>query len=185
MSRQNSAANAPLYAALNVDFVMVTAEVIAHETLARTANPLLMPFLQEVPHQSTAWSSELLERLTRQCGPHLPRLWELRLDAEEAPTLSEWLTGGEATVGDLLRNPADRDDRLDVVALLLVRDGAPVLAPDDATTLERDDRLLLAGGSAARRALEATLHDPPTMAYVTAGRLLGSSWVWRRLAGRR
>ena len=46
---QNRRANEPLFAAIGVDFGMVPAEVIAHETLARLANPVLMRFLTAGP----------------------------------------------------------------------------------------------------------------------------------------
>lgn len=181
VSRQNSAANASLYAALAVDFMLVPADVLAHETLARTANPLLMSFLERVPGQGDVWSAELVARLVERCGPGTPRLWHVRLDEEQAPTLSAWLGAGTARLGDLLRSPTGREGPLDAVALLLVRADEPILAPTDDVVLAAGDQLLLAGSASARRALEATLHDEVTREYVLHGRVVPSSWVWRRL----
>ena len=54
-------ANAPLFEAVGVDFGLVPAEVIAHEVLARLANPVLMRFLPQVPTRGTSgrprWST--------------------------------------------------------------------------------------------------------------------------------
>ena len=47
------------------------------------------------------------------------------------------------------------------------------------------DELLVAARSGARRALEATMSDEPTAAYVLDGQIVASGWVWRRLFGRR
>ena len=54
---QNRAANSSLYRALRVDFGMLAGELIAHEALARLANPVLMRFLPQVPRQGEQWSA--------------------------------------------------------------------------------------------------------------------------------
>ena len=48
-------------------------------------------------------------------------------------------------LGDLLRSPDDRTDRLHVVPLLVQRDTDSILTPDDDFLLEPDDELLFAG----------------------------------------
>ena len=59
-------------------------------------------------------------------------------------------------LGDLLRSPEDRDRRLEVVPLLLLRSGEAVLTPADDAVLEPDDELLFAGAGSQRRELEST-----------------------------
>ncbi len=183
VARQNRATNAALYRAIGVDFVLVQAEVIAHETLARLANPALMRFLPQVPRLGEAWSATLVEKLLQRCGPRMQDMWRVRLTAEDAPALSGWLESGEARLGDLVRSPWDRERPIDAVPLLVLRDGESSLGPDDDFLLEPGDELLLVGRSSARRALDATLVDEATMAYVVGGRFVPSSWIWRRLAG--
>jgi Trk K+ transport system NAD-binding subunit len=185
VARQNRAANTPLFEAIGVDFVMLSAQVIAHETLARLANPVLIRFLERVPRQGEAWAERLVERLTGRCGVALPDLWQVRLNPEGPPTLTAWLATGQARLGDLMRSSQGRDNPIEAVPLLVLRGTERVLAPDDDFVLAPDDELLMAGRSIARRTLEATLIDPATMEYVINGRFVASSWVWRQLAGRR
>jgi Trk K+ transport system NAD-binding subunit len=183
VSMQNRAANAPLFEAIGVDFGMVPAEVIAHEVLARIANPALMRFLPRVPHQGDEWSAEMVARLVERCGEGAPDLWRLRLDTEEAPALAPWLTDGGLRLGDLFRDPQHRERTLDAVPLALLGDGDAVLAPQDDHVLRLGDQLLIAGRPRARGALDATMTHEPTAAYVVEDRFLASGWLWRKLSG--
>jgi Trk K+ transport system NAD-binding subunit len=180
---QNRRANAPLFSAVGVDFGLVPAEVIAHEVMARLANPVLMRFLQQVPHQGEAWAARLVDRLSQTCGDGTPELWRIRLSTDEAPALEGRLDGHSLRVDDLLRSPADRDQALDIVPLTLFRDGERTMAPTGDLPLRTDDQLLLAGRRRARAALSTTMTEVSTASYVLEGRRVPSSWVWRRLTG--
>ena len=185
VARQNGSGNAPLYSAVRAGLVLVPAEVLLHEILARLSNPLLLPFLRQVPHQGEAWSARLVSRLTDRCGTHLQDLSLIHLDAEEAPAVERVLEAGGVTLGDLLRRPDDRGRPVSAVVLMLQRDEETVLAPDDDVVLRVGDRLLLVGSQAAQRAVDLTLRDGATAEYVVGGRPVATGWLWRRLAGRR
>ena len=178
---QNRRANAPLFDAIGVDFGLVPAEVIAHEVLARLANPVLMRFLPQVPHQGDEWAARMVDRLVERCGRGTPDLWRIRLSQEDAPALDGRLEGHGLRLGDLLRDPADRERPLDIVPLTLLRNNERTMAPAEDVLLREDDELLLAGRLRARAALETTFSDVSVASYVLSGRRVPSSWVWRRL----
>ena len=180
---QNNVANSPLYAALEVDFGMVPAEVIAHEVLARIANPVLMRFLPQVPHQGEAWAARTVDRLVDRCGTGTPYLWKVSLTDDEAPALMEWVEHAEVRVGDLFRSPVDRDRSIDALALTRLREGERLITPDDDEVLRPGDQLLVAGRPDARRLLDAVLVDRPTATYVVEGRAVASGLLWQRLSG--
>jgi Trk K+ transport system NAD-binding subunit len=181
VAMQNRPGNSPLFREVGVDFGMVPAEVVAYEVLARLANPMLIWFLPQVPHQGEEWAARLVERLVDRCGTRTPNLWPIALTEQEAPALTKWLAAGEVRLGDLIRDPKGRESQLDVVPLALLHDGEQVLAPDDDHLLHRGDDLLVAGRSRALQALDATLVDGPTAAYVVGGTLVPSGWLWRRI----
>jgi Trk K+ transport system NAD-binding subunit len=184
-ARQNRSASAPLFTAMEVDSLLVPAEVVAHEVYAQLSTPLLWRFLQEVPARGDAWAAWVVERLTTECGRHLRTVWKVVLTAGEGPALRDWLASGDARLGDLLRNPLDRDQPLHAVVLLVQRGDEHVLTPDDDYVLAAGDQLLLAGMPSARRSLDTTMLVPATMEYVVYGRKVPSSWIWRRLTPRR
>jgi voltage-gated potassium channel len=180
-ARQNRPESAPLFAAMELDARLVPTEVIAHEVYAQLSTPLLWRFLQEMPSRGEVWAAALIERLTRECGRHLQALWKVRLTAEEAPALMRWLQSGDVSLADLLRDPDERDQRLEAVPLILQRHGDAVLAPPDDTVLCAGDELLLAGQPSARREMETTMVVDAAAEYVATGRHRPAGWVWRGL----
>ena len=182
VARQNRPASAPLFAAMEIDALLVPAEVVAHEVYAQLSTPLLWRFLREMPAQGDAWAAELTDRLTRMCGKRLQALWKVRLTPAEGPSLRAWLDSGDARLGQLLRNPENRDEPLHAVVLVVARDGQVILAPDDDFLLAEGDELLLAGWAAARRALGTILFVDAVREYVVTGRRVPSSWIWRKLS---
>jgi voltage-gated potassium channel len=180
-ARQNGPASAPLFAAMEVDALLVPTEVIAHEVYAQLSTPLLWRFLREMPALGDAWAEVLVDRLTGVCGTHLQGLWKIRLTPQDAPTVGSWLASGSARLGTLLRNPENRDEQLHAVTLIVMRGREATLAPDDDFVLRPGDELLFAGWAAARRALATTLTVDGVLEYVVTGRRVPSSWIWRRL----
>jgi Trk K+ transport system NAD-binding subunit len=180
-ARQNRPASAPLFGAMDIDALLVPSELIAHEVYAQLSTPLLWRFLREMPAQGDAWAAELIDRLSALCGTHLQSLWKVRLTPQEAPTVGDWLASGSARLGDLLRNPENRDEPLHAVTLLVLRGREAFLAPGPDFVLAAGDELLFAGWAAARRALGTILFVDSVREYVVTGRRVPTSWVWRRL----
>jgi Trk K+ transport system NAD-binding subunit len=182
-ARQNRPSSAPLFAAMNVDSLLVPTEVLAHEVFAQLSTPLLWRFLQEVPARGDQWAARLVDCMTRRCGRRLDALWKVRMNRADAPALVAWIDSGEARLGDLLRDPDDRDVQLPVVVLMVARDGECELTPDDDFVLAPGDELLLCGRHAARRALDTTMVVEAAREYVVSGRHVPVSWIWRRFSG--
>ncbi|HVD29850.1 MAG TPA: NAD-binding protein, partial [Mycobacteriales bacterium] len=180
-ARQNRPASAPLFAAMEIDALLVPSELIAHEVYAQLSTPLLWRFLREMPAKGNAWAEELIDRLTDLCGTHLQSLWKVRLTPQEAPTVGAWLASGSARLGDLLRNPENRDEPLHAVTLVVLRGREAFLAPGPDFVLAAGDELLFAGWAAARRALGTILFVDAVREYVVTGRRVPTSWIWRRL----
>ncbi|MFQ1002782.1 potassium channel family protein [Modestobacter sp. SSW1-42] len=181
-ARQNSAANAPLFAAMELDALLVPAEVIAHEVYAQLSTPLLWRFLRDLPSRDDAWAAEVLDRLVALCGTRLQTLWKVRLTPAEAPAVQGWLSTGQARLGDLLRNPEDREVALHAVPLLVLRGDEATAAPDGDFVLAPGDELLLAGWTAAERALTTMLEVDAVHEYVLTGRRVPAGWIWRKLS---
>jgi Trk K+ transport system NAD-binding subunit len=181
-ARQNVPANAPLFAAMDLDALLVPTEEVAHEVYAQLSTPLLWRFVQEMPDQGDAWAADVIDRLTGLCGRRLEALWKIRLTDREAPALRPWLATGDARLGTLLRNPDDREARLHVVPLLALQGERCTLAPTDDLVLRPDDELLLVGRPSARLSLERTLVVAAVREYVVTGRHVPASWIWRTIS---
>jgi hypothetical protein len=151
---------------------------------AQLSTPLLWRFLREMPAKGDDWADSVVGKLTNLCGKHLQSLWKVRLTAVEAPALRGVFDHERVRLGDLLRSPDDRDQRLHTVVLLVARGDDVHLAPSDDFAVTLDDELLLVGEPAARRLLDSTLLIDATREYVLHNRHVPSSWIWRKLTRR-
>lgn len=185
IGRRNRPEDEELFAAIHPDALLVLSDVVAHEVFAQVSTPLLWRFLNEVPHRSDTWARSLIARLATTCGPRLAEVWKVRLDRVEAPAITGWLASGSCTVGELLRDPDGRDDRLAITVLMVLRGDVALMAPSDETVLEPDDHLLLTGNATARRGLDTTLITPSVCTYVRTGHYVPVGWLWQRLIGNR
>ncbi|MCW2613971.1 MAG: TrkA-N domain protein [Frankiales bacterium] len=184
IARQNQPEDAPLFTAMDLDALLVPTDLVAHEAYAHLSTPLLWRFLQEMPAQGDEWAAGLVADLVDCCGEHLPALWKVRLTEAEAPALQPWLAAGAVRVGQLLRHPEAREQRLRARLLMVLRDGRSLLTPDPELVLAPDDELLLAGDRDARWALGTTLVVDATAEHVLTGERRPVGWLWRRLSRR-
>jgi voltage-gated potassium channel len=181
-ARQNQPTNAALFAAMELDALLVPTDVVARDTYARLSTPLLWRFLRELLHQPEEWSAGVVDRLVEACGTHLEPLWKLRFTEAEAPAVQTWLASGRLRLADLLRSPSDRDRPLAAVPLLVLRGDEALLAPGGDLVLAPGDQLLCAGRPGVRRALETTLLVEGIVEYLVTGRRVPTGWIWRRLS---
>jgi voltage-gated potassium channel len=184
-ARQNRPANAPLFTAMKPDALLVLAEVVAQEVYVRLSTPLLWRFLHEAPARGEEWAARVIDRLHGRCGHRLQSLWTITLDGRHSPALGRWLAGGQARLGDLLRDPDDRERPLSAAVLLLKRGDDVELTPSDDHQLADGDEILLAGDPLAQRELDTTLLVDGVLSYVVTGDYVPSSWVWRKLVRRK
>jgi voltage-gated potassium channel len=180
--RQNLHANRALFDAFDADVTMVSSELIASECLAVVRTPLLAPFLAIARHRDAAWAHALIARLQASCGEHAPAIWSVTLNIADAPAVYHLLMDhGHAAVGDLLRQPADRDEPLACVPLFLRRTDESVELPGDDFALQPGDQLLFAGRSWARDQQQSLLRSDRVRDYVLTGRDPPVGWIGRRL----
>jgi len=187
VARQNRRADAPLFAAIKVDYLLEPADVVAHECLALLTTPRLAQFFDIVRTQDDAWSARVIERLSAAGGRRVPHVWSVNLDERRAPSVYRWLSGAGRTIplGDLLRDPLGRHAPLPVVALLVFRGKTTIELPDADFALRAGDGILLAGRRLARRRLDETLLRDATRDYVLFDRHVPTGWLWQRLTGQR
>lgn len=181
--RQNLQSNRLLFTTFKADFIVRPAEIIAHECLGILTTPLLARFLAEVKRRDDAWSDALVARIVQTCGERVPMTWNVALDAKGAPSLERELRrGATIELGALLRDPADREQRLRVVPLLVLREGAQHVLPGDEFVLRAGDDILFASTRSARSRLIGTLVNVNDRDYVLYGRLQRAGWLWRKFA---
>ena len=169
--RQNSVGNRRLFDAFRADMTMVPSEIVAHETLAALRARHLTRFLGLVYANDNAWAAALVARL-QPLVEGAPDFWTPILGRRDAPGLLDAMARSSRapTLGDLVRDPADRDRPLPAVPLLLMRRGRVIELPKPGEALRTGDEILFAGPDWASRAMRETLLNANTAAYVLTGR---------------
>ena len=83
------------------------------------------------------------------------------------------------TLENLTQDPLDREQKLDIVPLMLSRNQQPTLAPELSTPLDIGDRILFCGRPLAKSALPTLLNNTKILTYMIDGVELPDSLVWR------
>lgn len=185
VARQNHAAHDLLFDTFRADFSMVHTRIVAQECISVITTPLLSRFLAAVRHTDENWSKALGTRLESLCEGHVPEVWDVRLNAQDASAAHKALLDRQPLdIGLLMRDNADRDSVLPAIVLMVERNGEAVLLPDDDFKLRADDAILLAGRHSARSMLKLTLRNANVLHYILTGENREHGWLWRSLFAR-
>jgi len=178
--RKNNRNNSALFKKFGADITMQPTDIIAHECLAYMLSPLLAEFLTLVRSQNNQWANSLITQLVNAVGETVPETWAVSIDTESAIAVSKFLNNGiSVKLGNLMQDPSDRQKKLELVPLLIVRNALSLLVPDTDTMLEIGDRILFCGTYHAKSALPSTLNNEKTFNYIINGLEVPDSLIWR------
>lgn len=185
--RQRTNTYSALLAAMEIDSVYISTELVAREVLARVLTPVFWQYLELLFQQDEGFAIAVRDRLIRRVGTHAPQRDLVTLDEASAPAVMAWLRTNPDTLqlGHLMRHPDDRGEHLAMVPLMLIRDGRPMLDPSDDTVLQGGDEILVAGTERGMRDITDALFYTATLGYLVTGEQMPSTWVWRMLRKRR
>lgn len=184
--RKNRRFNSPLFRQFNAEITMQLSDIIAHECLAHLITPMLAQFLHLARSQSNAWANQLISRLVEVVGENVPETWGAYLNEERAPAVMRMFAQGKTVPLDsLTTDPSNRERRLYLVPLLLIRGNQSMLLPELDTALEANDRILFCGTQTARAAHPLLVLNQKVLTYVQEGVEVPDSLVWRWLVTRR
>ncbi|MEQ9396283.1 NAD-binding protein [Haliea sp.] len=182
---ENGLSSHALFRAAQPDFLGQPSSVVAGTILSRISSSLVEPFTQQLLQQDNETARQALAAFLRHQSDHPPQFSSGRISARRAPALARALEAGrQITVGKLLADPRDWQQRLHLEVLLLRRQQQDFLFPADDFALALGDRLLLAGrdGEAAR--LRAVLENDERLEYILTGRDRQQGLVWQWLERR-
>ena len=179
--RQNTQANRALFEAFDADITIVATEIAANECLTLIRTPRLAGFLSLAKEQDAAWAEQTIQRLQSRVGTQTPEIWSVSISPSGAPALHRAIQyeGCKFSLGDLQRDPANRDDHLDMMALSLTRGGDTVPLPDPAEELQPGDDILYAGTPQARYAQWPVLRNINACYYAVTGADPSRGWIWQ------
>ena len=181
--RQNDDHSAMLFQALQPDMLMVPSVMVARQCLAAMTSPML-PRLHD--HLLTL-SAETVHQLLAYVPHQDTQVWEVCLNFDEAPAIfSVFCHHQQIKLGDLLRDNRERDRRMELYAVAVLRGGQFFIAPDEQSlVLLPNDKLLMAGAASSQYRLAVSLRDERVLTYVLDGIDRPDGWIWRWFAARK
>ena len=179
--RQNSTVNEAPLRAFDADSVFVPTELLAREAVARITSPNYWSFIDHVLHEDDDWDAHVMDEIVAVVGDETPVSNRLDLDATHAPAAVRWMRVHDLTIGDLLRDPDDRDVRLAAYPAMLVRDGRRIFTPPLDQQLQEGDSVLLLGRELDLLVAQSTLFHDSAVEYVATGREVATAWVVRQV----
>jgi Trk K+ transport system NAD-binding subunit len=186
VARENHLDNEELFDAVDAQIVMHPSSIVANRIRVLLATPLLTEFESYALHQEDAWACELVSRIAAIVHEQVPHVWEIQVDDAHAHAVYESTEkGGVVSLGDLLRDPRDRERRLPAIALLALHNGQRELLPSDEFRLRKGDRVLFCGRVCARSRMRWTLQNIHALSYSMTGGSVPEGAVWRWLSSLR
>ncbi len=182
--RQHDHNNRALLTAFDPDSAFFPSEIIVDECLARMASPGYWGFIDHLMHAEELDAKDLLERLVRRVGKPSPDHLKLTVGERDTPAVVRWMENRTLTVGELLRDPANRDRDLRAAVVEMLRGSERTILPPDDLPLQPGDKLVLIGTTGALNDLGEALYDDSTLQYLVTGRDVPTSLVWRLATGR-
>lgn len=180
--RQNLSDNQSIIDAVQADMVMHAGRIIATKIRVLLATPMLHEFIELAFLQDEAWACELISRISGVTNIRVPEVWEVELTPQKAYAVHDALTQDrQVRLGEIGRDPRQREFTLPCIPLLLVREGSRLLLPAAETRLQGNDRLLFCGRYFARTRMEWSLENQDSLNYILTGEAGPQSWLWRAL----
>lgn len=181
VARENQLDNEELFQAVDAKkIIMHPSSIVANQIRVLLATPLLSQFEQLARIQDDGWACELISRISGLVQEQVPEVWEIAIDRTQAHAVCELAQDGAAvTLGDVLRDPRERAQRLACIPLLLVRGSRREVLPPADIRLREGDQLLFCGQRAAHGRLEWTLQNLHALNYVLTGASPPQGAVWR------
>jgi Trk K+ transport system NAD-binding subunit len=184
--RENQLMNEELFKAVKADILMHPSLIVAQRIRTLLSAPLLSEFVTRAEQEADSWSCELVSRIIALVEERPPILWELRIGATFALAAKGLCTLGDGqSLGDLLRDPRNREESLPAIALIHQRGAEHRALPGLDQPLCMGDKLLLCGRPSARDWMQWTLNNPDVLTYVVTGDSPPRGLFWRWLSTRR
>ncbi len=183
IARQDNHENQLAFDAARADLTLQSSLTTARRILKFLISPLIQTLIDHLREQEPRQTQQLIERLRTAVGEQAPHLWRVNLCETEAGAVSEFLATGRALrLGDLLKDPHDRQNLLSCVPLMLQRDDDLMMLPADAQDLCHGDEILFCGTEQSERLLLATLNNPYTLHFIVTGTDIPRAYFFKWLA---
>jgi len=186
IARQNQRTNDANFSAAKVDLIMQRGSIIAHKIFALITVPVLGSFLAHARIQNNEWANELVSRISGITEDEAPHNWMIEINQNDSPALMSAIAEGKkATVKHLLHDPRNCNELLPCILLFIKRGELEFLLPDEDTTLQENDKVLLCGRQGVQQQVNWIIKNKNVFDYIDTGKepIVGyfAQWLTRKI----
>lgn len=183
--RQSHHENELVFSAADADLIVQPSLITARDILFELISPLVQTFLDHLGQHHETMLDSVTQQLKTILGGHPPHLWTVRISDASAHAVTQLRKQRcTVTIGDIMRDPLDRECNLACLPLVLARRQAKVVMPDPSQTLAARDEVLFCGTRHAERQVGATLDNEYTLQYLVSGVQESRGYIMKWFTGR-
>jgi len=170
ISRENELIDLQIFKAARINRNYILDEIIINKTYNYIAMPLVNVFIDYLNNRDEEWGRRLVDRIVARMGEN-PNLCEIRISSQEAFAAVHELEKGRVITLEMLgRRREDYRIENDLLFLMVLRDGRPILLPPDHFEIALGDELLVICLDESREDLEYILNNYYELYYVMHGK---------------
>jgi voltage-gated potassium channel len=168
--RENEIADDFLFKNANINHVFTPSKILVNKVTNALVNPLSDRFLKTIIKKDNDWASKLVSRLVREIDAQ-PLLLELEINESMTPQIYKYLLSKERLLFSLLATSLhNKEQRNNVVPLLLQRENDIILTPLWEDDIKIGDKILLACDSHAKNDIEYICQNVYEFYYAKTGK---------------
>ncbi|MFT5720169.1 MAG: voltage-gated potassium channel [Motiliproteus sp.] len=168
--RQNHHENEIVFNAAWVNLTMQPSLLTPRTILLQLISPLIPQFLEHLRCSEPRLTARIVEPLHPVLTNKPPLLWLKKLTDADAIAFKEQLDKGRVLrLKDLIKSPANLNESLSCVPLVLQREGSLWMMPSSEEVMKLGDVILFCGDHRSQGLLDANLNNPYTLDYLITG----------------
>ncbi len=187
--RQNWHENEVAFHAAKADIIMQPSLVTARRIVFSLIAPLLRPlfgYLMDGETRDDNLTESLIERLQETVGGVKPHLTTIEINNQTSPAVIDVVQRDQKVLlGDVLRDPTNRDEPLASVPLVVHSADQFTVLPSGAYPLAENDQILFCGKESAHSLLRSNLYNEYALDYVRRGAEPARGWVMQWIQKKR
>lgn len=154
IARENEMDDFSIFKNAKIDHIFMPARILINKTTNALISPLSDKFIRLMCRKDDVWGSKLVKDLVMNIDEN-PKLFELKINKNHAPQIVNALKEGKEILLEIFsRSLYNREQKNNIIPLLIVRDEEDELLPAFTTALKAGDEILFACDDNAKEDIE-------------------------------
>lgn len=167
--RENEMEDYSIFKSANINHIFMPSRILINKTANALINPLADKFLRIIIKKDEEWAAKVVRKLLEEINDN-PTILEIEINDKYAPQIYNYLEEGNSLSLDIIATSLhNKEQRNNVVPLLLERDREVLLLPIYEHNLKTGDKILLACDDYAKNDIEYICQNINEFHYALTG----------------